>query len=380
MYLEGYYDTGIYDAQVAIVGASSPVEATNSNLITMARDLVNNAISGVTVSTTVESDNPEIASNGAITYGTSTVTGNVTFYISDSTATGTQTISVSVPQEAVYIAQGAIASSAPMSPTEGTDANIVTLAQSIVNNSISGVTVSSTVESNNSKIASDGTITYSGSTVTGSVTFTLYDNEMTATETVPVVVSEDTNQSNVQATLAALAAASPFSPTEGVDTNVIAIAQNIANNYGTTVSSTVQSNNSQVGPDGTITYGTSTVTGNVTFTVFSGATSGTQAVSVVVKKYTKTWVSVGPGISGSTYFESLAINASGTPYLAYTDNDNYTHGTVEEYTGGNWTQVGSLLSEGDSWDSLAISLLALFMLPTVMAVTMIRHGRGIYRR
>ena len=97
-----------------------------------------------------------------------------------------------------------------------------------------------------------------------------------------------------------------------------------------TVSSTVESNNSQIATDGTITYGTSQVTGDVTFTLYDGSVSSTQAVSVDVQVYGKSWVQLGSDVSSNNApDESLIIGASGTPYLAYSDTANNNVATVE---------------------------------------------------
>ena len=209
----------------------SPAEGTDTNIVTFVQNLLNNnSFSDVTVSSTIESDNSQIASDGTITYGTSTVTGDVTFTLFDDTTSTTETVPVSVSEDSVYAAASMINSDLPLSPVEGTDSNIVNFLQNILNNnSLSNVTVSSTITSHNLQVGSDGTITYGPSAVNGAVTFTLFDTLYSTAQTFPVLVSEDTNSLNVQAALAALAAASPLSPVEGVDTNVITMAQNIVN-------------------------------------------------------------------------------------------------------------------------------------------------------
>ncbi len=94
----------------------------------------------------------------------------------------------------IVLAQAALNASAPINPVEGTDTNIVTMAQAIVNASSSGVTVSM-LSSANTQIASNGTITYGATAVTGNVSFTLTDNAGTSTSVVSVVVPESHNSS-----------------------------------------------------------------------------------------------------------------------------------------------------------------------------------------
>jgi DNA-binding beta-propeller fold protein YncE len=90
----------------------------------------------------------------------------------------------------VFNAQSALTAAAPLVPVQGVDTNVVPVAQAIANAASCGVTISSTVNSANSAVASDGTITYGTSTVTGNVTFTLFKNAALSTSTVGVDVEQ----------------------------------------------------------------------------------------------------------------------------------------------------------------------------------------------
>jgi len=81
-----------------------------------------------------------------------------------------------------------------------------------------------------------------------------------------------------------LAAASPITLTEGVDTNAITKAISVVR-YPITTTIDL-SENSQIVADGTVTYGVLQVTGNVTFALTCGASNGTSTVSMIVPAHT----------------------------------------------------------------------------------------------
>jgi hypothetical protein len=65
---------------------------------------------------------------------------------------------------------------------------------------------------------------------------------------------------------------------------------------------------------------------------------------VTVMKYNgRSWVYVGmEGFSaGGSQFTSIALNGSGTPYVAYEDYGNSNKATVMKYDGSSWVNVGS---------------------------------------
>ena len=55
------------------------------------------------------------------------------------------------------------------------------------------------------------------------------------------------------------------------------------------------------------------------------------------------WIMVGsPGFSaGEVFFTTIAINTSGTPYVAYQDVGNSNKATVMKFNGSSWVNVGS---------------------------------------
>jgi hypothetical protein len=71
-----------------------------------------------------------------------------------------------------------------------------------------------------------------------------------------------------------------------------------------------------------------------------------------------TWVNVGSaGFSaGAAYYQSLAIDSNGTPYVAYQDEANSNKTTVMKFNGSNWVNIGSAgFSAGvTAYQSLAI--------------------------
>ncbi len=70
----------------------------------------------------------------------------------------------------------------------------------------------------------------------------------------------------------------------------------------------------------------------------------------------QTWVNFGaPGFSaGTAWFTSMAIDASGTPYVAYQDYGNGQKATVKKYNGTNWVTVGTAGFTG--WIAYYISI------------------------
>jgi len=95
-----------------------------------------------------------------------------------------------------------------------------------------------------------------------------------------------TDTENVAAAQTAVAGISPWTAVNGVDTNIIDSIQTIVNASSTgvtvTISTTTPPANSQVAPDGTITYGSSTVIGDVTFTLTKNAATAEQSISVTI--------------------------------------------------------------------------------------------------
>jgi uncharacterized repeat protein (TIGR02543 family) len=77
--------------------ALTPIAGTDTNILSEAQSVVDAVYSGVTV-TLGSSANSEIASpSGNITYGSSAVTGNVTFTLTKNAASDNQTVSITVP-------------------------------------------------------------------------------------------------------------------------------------------------------------------------------------------------------------------------------------------------------------------------------------------
>ena len=87
----------------------------------------------------------------------------------------------------IEMAKAALSAAAPLEPVQGSDTNIASLAQKIVNAKTSGVTVRLAV-TYNPQISSTGTITYASSPRSNSVRFSLTKNSVSATQTVMVTV------------------------------------------------------------------------------------------------------------------------------------------------------------------------------------------------
>src|ERR1035437_10080442 len=68
--------------------------------------------------------------------------------------------------------------------------------------------------------------------------------------------------------------------------------------------------------------------------------------------HAQTWVPIGsPKFTGGiASYSTIAIDNSGTPYVAYEDGSNGNKATVMKYDGSNWVTVGSAgFSVGQVW-------------------------------
>ncbi len=282
-------------AQEALMdsGILKPVEGTDACVVDMAQDIVDDAVDGVIVSVS-RSDNAQVSSSGVITYGSSAVTGGVTFKLVKNITSATQAVTVAVPAhvnavsdtDAIYIAKYALINSGTMRPVEGVDTSVVDIAQAIADKAVDGVTVSVS-NSANAQVSSTGVITYSSTAVTGVLTFRVEKNSavlwQAVTVAVPAHVYTVTDTDVVKSAQAALVSAGTLKPVEGTDTSALTMAQAIVNKAVSGVTVSVSSSaNAQVSSSGAITYGSSAVTGMVTFKLTKNSASVTQAVTVAV--------------------------------------------------------------------------------------------------
>ncbi|RMG90329.1 MAG: choice-of-anchor D domain-containing protein, partial [Chloroflexi bacterium] len=79
---------------------------------------------------------------------------------------------------------------------------------------------------------------------------------------------------------------------------------------------------------------------------------GNSDKATVMKYNGSSWVTVGSaGFSaGYAYYTSIALDASGTPYVVYEDYGNGYKATVMKYNGSSWVAVGSAgFSAGGAW-------------------------------
>jgi Endopolygalacturonase len=287
--------TDIETAKAALADAAilNPVEGTDTNVIKMAQAIVNGVSSGVVV-TVYNSSNRAVSKSGAITYSSSLKKGNVTFKLTKNRAAATQSMSVVVPAEVVIdpdvtevaTAKAALADAATLNPVEGTDTNVIAMAQEIVDGVSSGVVVT-IYNSSNRAVSKSGAITYSSSLKKGNVTFKLTKNRAAATQSMSVVVPAevviDPDVTEIAAAKSALADAATLNPVEGTDTNVVTMAQTIVDGASSGVEVTItSSDNAQVAADGAITYGSSEVSGKVSFTLTKNDAVDRQSITVDV--------------------------------------------------------------------------------------------------
>lgn len=159
--------------------------------------------SGKTSISWVSSDSSVISDSGLVTRGAEeklvTLTATLTYGDSSDAKEFTVTVPALSDTELLAAAASALTAAAPITANQYNadytavgDTNIVTVAQRIVNAAVSGVTVGSTVVSENGNIAEDGAITYGTSESRGDVSFTISKGELSGFVTVNVSVPADT--------------------------------------------------------------------------------------------------------------------------------------------------------------------------------------------
>lgn len=271
----------------------APVQGTDENIVTMAQVLVDTAYNGITV-TLGATGNSAIAADGNITYGAAAATGDVTFNLEKNGTAKQVVVSVTVPadsgtapgEETDLEGAESLLANATLAPVQGTDINIVAMAQALVNAAYTGITV--TLEATgNPSIAADGNITYGAVAATGDVTFNLEKNgtakQVTVRVTVPAgsgtVPGEETDLEGA----AGLLTSAALTPVQGVDINIVTMAQELVDTAyaGINVSLEVTSS-SAIDIDGNINYGSTAVTGVVILQLERDGSSRSVVVSVTV--------------------------------------------------------------------------------------------------
>ncbi len=324
------------------MGKLTPVEGTDANIIEMAQKIVDTVSNGVEVSLTA-SDNPQVAANGDIIFGGEAVTGSVTFALTKNNATDSQTIMVCVPstliidQDAkdIAIAKAVLAEAEKLTPVEGTDANIIVMAQKIVDTVSNGVKVILTA-SDNPQVAANGDITFGAEAVTGSVTFALTKNNTSDSQSMVVCVPStlliDPDAKDIAIAKAVLVEAEKLTPVEGTDANIIVMAQKIVDTVSNGVKVTLTaSDNPQVAANGDITFGAEAVTGSVTFALTKNNASDSQSMVVVVVAHklvtqinVKDFGAKGDGVTDDTQaIQDAAIEARDKNVILYIPSGDY---------------------------------------------------------
>lgn len=160
------------------VNLKNPVEGIDTNILSMAEKIVDNATSGVTVKL-IAVKNPQISSNGDITYGENDVTGRVTFQLNKNRSKLKQVFTITVPKKIEAVdpniadVQAGKDALTNLVLEVGEEDNVITLVQQKVDAVVSGVEVT-ILQSENSQVSLDGEVTcLVGQEVIGNVTFKL---------------------------------------------------------------------------------------------------------------------------------------------------------------------------------------------------------------
>ncbi|MCR8630380.1 S-layer homology domain-containing protein [Paenibacillus radicis (ex Xue et al. 2023)] len=292
-------NASIAAAKALLPSSLTVIEGTYTNLLTYLNGLSGMSATGVTLSLT--SSNANVANNGAITYTSSAVTGNVTVLINKANGTqATKNIAVTVPAHTptpAELANASIASAKALLPTsltvtEGTYTNLLTYLNGLSGMSATGVTLSLT--SSNANVANNGAITYTSSAVSGNVTVLINKTNGTQdTKTIAVTVSAHT-PTPAELANASIASAKALLPssltvTEGTYTNLLTYLNGLSGMSATGVTLSLTSSNANVANDGTITYTSAAVTGNVTVLINkANGTQATKTIAVTVPAHTLT--------------------------------------------------------------------------------------------
>jgi hypothetical protein len=213
--------------------------------------------------------------------------------------------------------------------TYGTDTNLLIMLNGIAGMAATGTTL--TLDSSNANVANDGTITYTSTAVTGNVVVHInMTNGTEATMTIAVTTPAHTATAADSANQSIAAAKDLLPDTltaiEGTDTNLLTMLNGIAGMAATGTTLTLDSSNANVANDGTITYTSSVVTGNVV--VHINMTSGTEAT-----------MTIEVAISALTPTDPTANSMVGLSSAAYSVKESDGNLAVTVNRTGNITQA-----------------------------------------
>ena len=357
-------NASIATAKGLIPTSFTATEGTDTNLLTHLNGISGISDTGVTL--TLVSSNGNVADGGTITYGSSAVTGDVVVHINKADGTeDTKSIAVTVPVHALTDAEAVAGAKTDLDSSDLTFGGSDTAAAITQNFTLpltgsNGTTISwaeKTDAGNNISLSvATATVTrpaYGQRDKTVTLTATITKNEETETKDITVIIKE-TAPTAAELANASIATAkglipASFTATEGTDTNLLTYLNGISGISDTGVTLTLVSSNGNVADGGTITYGSSAVTGDVVVHINKAdGTEDTKTISVTVPVHALTDTEAVAGAKTDLDSSDLTFAGSDTATAV-------TQSFTLPLTGSNGTTI-SWAEKTDAGNNISLSV------------------------
>lgn len=276
-------------AQTLMPNPLIPIEERDDNIITLAQSIIdqNNDTQTVTV-TIAEGDtdqHPQIEENGHIIYDI-TLSGLITFTLSNASVQATQTITVTVPEKAQTVFNH-LKENLPeqLNPQQATDQNVVDMLQYLVADIREDVVVdiAQSHADKHANVNEDGQITYNANAISDTVIFTLVYGF--ASDTIHIAVNVPKSEGQVISE-ALMSLPEILEPQEPDHQNIFAMISVLLPQSKPAITAGVQNGQAVDHPaiqeNGNIVYGSTLVSDTLVFTLTAGQTSRQTALLVDV--------------------------------------------------------------------------------------------------